>query len=78
MKNVYGEYDEHGYTIFDEQGNELYSAGNSPFGSRQDVTGLACALPLDKIRSCCVTSAAMIAEENGGKVLSIDYDESEG
>jgi hypothetical protein len=76
--NVYGKYNGNGYTILDEQGNKLYSAGNSPFDSQQDATGFTCALPLDEIRSCCITSAAMIAEENGGKVLSIDYNENEG
>lgn len=74
--NVRGCYNESGYTIFDEQGNELYSAGNSPFDSQQDVTGFACALSLAEIKSYCITTAAMLAEENGGKVLSIE--ESEG
>lgn len=72
--NVYGEYNKQGYTIFDEQGNELYSAGNSPFDSQQDVTGLACALPIETIRRYCVTTCAEIAEENGGKVLYVGED----
>lgn len=77
MNDVIGKYNERGYQIYDEQGIELYSAGNSPFDSQQDVTGLACALSLDTIRQYCITTAAEIAEENGGKVLSIEMGEDE-
>lgn len=69
--DVCGKYDRHGYCVYTSTGYLLYQAGNSPFGSQQDVTGFACVLPIETIRQYCLTTCADIAEENKGKVLNI-------
>jgi hypothetical protein len=73
--NVYGEYNKRGYAIFDENGVQIYRAGNSPFDSQQDVTGFDCALGIAEILECCINTATEIAEEIGGIVLFVEESE---
>ena len=75
VKGIYGDYNEHGYSIFNEDGEELYRAGNHALDSQQDGTGTQHQLSLETIRGYCQQTAKEIAEEQNGVVLYISYSE---
>lgn len=62
--NIYGEYSPYGYVIYNENGAELYRAGNSPYDSQQ-VVGVEHGLPLKTIHDYCDQTGQEIADENG-------------
>jgi hypothetical protein len=61
-----GFYNKTGYRILDENGDEIYSAGNSPYES-QTIIDSRYALPLSTIKRYCNITGQDIADEKNGK-----------
>lgn len=62
-----GFYNKSGYRILDENGEETYSAGNSPYESQTVLQPENGPLPLKTIKQYCNITGRDIAEENHGK-----------
>ncbi len=73
--DICGDYNEYGYLIFNEDGEELYHAGNHALDSQQDGTGTRYQLSLQTIEEYCQQTAEEIAEEQNGVVLHVSYSE---
>jgi len=72
-----GYYNEYGYYIFDIENNyELYSAGNSPWDSQQNV-GIDDALPLNMVKDFCQSTLQEMAEELDANNAGIEYEDIE-
>lgn len=76
---IVGEYNRHGYRIWDvETGNLLYTAGNCPFESTTVLdTWDRYAEPLHTIRSHCLSTAQEIAAEHGAGFGGVERVEEE-
>lgn len=69
--NVYGNYNEAGYSIISEENETVYCAGNHALDSQQNGTRTQHQLSLQTIEEYCRQTAEEMAEEQGGKVLYI-------
>ncbi len=69
-----GYYNNLGYRIEDEEGNELYTAGNSPHDSQVYVSADA-GVGLERIKEFCETTLKEMAEEQG---TTWEIEEEEG
>jgi hypothetical protein len=73
-QRVYGMYNKWGYRVCTVDGDELYTAGNSPHDSGTSVDD---GLPLRKLRSMCIRTAKEIAAERGVDFIDVERIEDE-
>ena len=71
MVDVKGTYSEHGYTIWTIDDVELYHAGNHALDSKQDATDTRHQLSLKTIKEFCEQTGQDLADELGGKLISV-------
>ena len=66
-KILYGEYDAHGYRIYDGQGNRVYAAGNHPLDSQAQAPSPSCAVPVSLLAVYCEATGIEMAAERGAQ-----------
>ncbi len=69
---ITGQYNEHGYTIF-QDGRQVYTAGNSRVDSQAQEHPGSNTVPLVTLKRYCRQTAGDIAEELKDTVGEIDY-----
>ncbi len=72
---LHGYYDEYEYTIYNEEGEEIYRAGNSPYES-QTVVPLDYAVSLFDMKNYCITTGEDMAKDEGGEWVGCEYMDS--
>ena len=75
MRQIIGYYNADGYRITDpKSGEDLYTAGNSPFDSTA-VVERAEGLSLDQIRAACERTGLSMAHELKAKFIGAEEEE---
>lgn len=72
---LHGYYDEYEYTIYNEGGEEVYRAGNSPYES-QTVVSLDYAVSLLDMKNYCTITGTGMAEDMGDEWIGCEYMDS--
>ncbi len=74
MVDVKGTYNKYGYTIWTIDDVEIYHAGNHALDIKQDGTGTRHQLPIKIMKEFCQKTGEDLAEELGGKLISVVKD----
>jgi len=72
--NIFGHVDKHGYFIVDDEGNELYCAGNHPYDSQQGASE-DIALSVETLLDFCIQTGEEMAQERGDVFVGATIEE---
>ncbi len=72
-----GQYNAYGYRIYDQDGRQVYAAGNHPLDSQARAPSLACAVPVSLLAVYCETTGMEMAAECGAAWLGACLAEGE-
>ena len=72
--NIFGSVDKRGYSIVTDGGDELYSAGNHPYDSKQGAPD-DMALSLETLLDFCIQTGEEIAKERGDTFVGATIEE---